>query len=51
MVTKKNQHGLDKKTYALIKQLLVVKKETPKKFTNIDEKFLAKLLSREIDYG
>jgi hypothetical protein len=50
MVIKKNTHGLDKKTYTLIKKLLVIKKETPKKFTNIDERFLNKLITREIDY-
>ena len=46
-----NMHGLDKKTYTLIKQLLLKRKDEPKKFTNVDEDYLQQLLKREIDYN
>jgi hypothetical protein len=43
-------HGLDKKTFGLIKQLLHRRSEEPKKFTEIDEKYLKLLLNRDIDF-
>lgn len=46
-----NMHGLDKRTYTLIKQLLLKRKDEPKKFTDIDEEYLQLLLKREIDYN
>lgn len=51
MAVKQDTHGLDKKTYALIKQLLALKNDHPKKFTEIDENYLQMLLQREIDYN
>lgn len=50
MALNKETHGLDKKTYALIKQLLILKKDTPKKFSDIDEIYLQMLVNKEIDY-
>lgn len=50
-MTVTNTHGLDKKTYALIKQLLLKRKDEPKKFTSVDEDYLQQLLKREIDYN
>lgn len=50
MAQKQNLHGLDTKTFNLIKQLLACRKDTPKKFTEIDEKYLQLLLNRDIDY-
>jgi len=46
---KTNTHGLDKRTYALIKQLLLVKKDHPKRFSEVDEGYLQALLTREIN--
>lgn len=51
MITKNGTHGLDRKTYALIKQLLQIKKMTPKKFSEVDETYLQMLLRREITYA
>jgi hypothetical protein len=50
MKKNKNNHGYNKKTYALIKQLALVKRDEPKKFTEIDQFYLEKLIGKEIDY-
>lgn len=45
----KSQYKYDKKTLALIKGLLVLKKNNPKNFTPIDEKYLTLLVNKKID--
>lgn len=49
MASKKNLQGFDQRTYNLIKQLQIVKRDYPKRFTDIDEVFLQMLIKREID--
>ena len=50
MKNKSLKNNYNKNTYALIMQLAIIKKTKPKKQTDVDDIFLQKLLTKEIDY-